>query len=86
MVHHSILDRLAKVLGPVKSDDWDKVSQRLILPWILLCKKDKERDSPVDEKQRPDDSTTSVEVHVPQLEEHIKSGREQRIFPPRHLP
>lgn len=82
VVHHSILDRLAKVLGPVKSDDWDKVSQRLILPWILLRKKDKERDSPAGEKQRPDDSTTSVEVHVPQLEDISSQVESKGYFSP----
>ena len=83
VVHHSILDRLDRVLDPVKSGDWDKVSRRLLLPWMLLHQEesDEERESPVGEKQRPDDSTTSVEVHVPQLEDISSQVESKGYFP-----
>ena len=84
VVHHSILDRLDEVRDPVTSDDWNKVSRRLLLPWMLLHQEgsDEEHESPVDEKQRPDDSTTSAEVHVPQLEDISSQVESKGYFPP----
>ena len=83
VVHRSILDRLDGVLDPVKSGDWDKVSRRLLLPWMLLHQEesDEEREFPAGEKQRPDGSTISVEVHVPQLEDVSSQVESKGYFP-----
>lgn len=83
VVHHSILDRLDGVLDPGKSGDWDKVSRRLLLPWMLLHqeKPGEEPRDPASEKQRPDDPTTSVEVHVPQPENVSSQVESKGYFP-----
>lgn len=83
VVHRSILDRLDGVRDPVESGDWDKVSRRLLLPWILLHPEetDEERELTAGEKQRPDGPTTSVEVHVPQLEDISSQVESKGYFP-----
>ncbi len=82
--HRRILDQFAKVLGD--PDDLDEVIQRMILPWelpdaMLQGEQRKNLDPSSDEGQRPDDSMTSVEVHVPQLKDILPQVNDKGYFP-----
>lgn len=82
--HRRILDKFAKVLGD--PGDLDEVIQRMILPWdlpdaILQGEQRENLEPPSDEEQRPDDSMTSVEVHVPQLKDILPQVNDKGYFP-----
>ncbi len=83
-VHHRILNRLTKVLG--EPNDLYEITQRMILTWDLFVATSKEElgkksNPPSDEKQGSDNSTTLVEVHVPQLKDILSQVESKGYFP-----
>ena len=84
IIHDRILKRLADVLE--EPNGLDEKMQRMILTWNLFDATRKEKlgenlDPPSDEGQRPDDSTTSVEVQVPQLKDILPKVENKGYFP-----